>query len=97
MRDEVIQSVKHILKENPTIDDSQLEKDAKNIFLLLTYGVIFGVLRKVAFSIGSKEIEEAYDVLLEDKNTPAVRLINQAIKLQFMKQLDHSTIKDLVT
>ncbi len=92
---EIIKSIAHMLKENPNVDNSQLEREAKNQFLLMTYGVIFGVLRKIAFSIGAKETEEIYSELRINTNTPAIKLINQAIELQFMKKVSEESIKFL--
>lgn len=94
-RDEVIKMLSHMLRENPAIRDSDLEKEAKNTFLFLTYGVIFGVLRKISSSIGSKEADEIYDELEAKVNTPAIKLINQAIGLQFKKNLDFKKLDEL--
>lgn len=91
-KEEVVKSITHTLKENPNISNDQLEKEAKNIFLLMTYGAIYGVLRKVSMSIGSKEAEQVYRNIEKSTPTPAVKLINQAIYLQFNKTLD---IKDV--
>lgn len=87
-KDEVVKSIEHLLKENPHIDNSKLEKEAKNIFLLITYGAIFGVLRKVSMAIGSREAEQIYKNIEDKTPTPAIKLINQAISLQFSKNMD---------
>jgi len=94
-RDEVIKMLSHMLRENPAIRDSDLEKEAKNTFLTLTYGVIFGVLRKISSSIGSKEADEIYDDLEAKLDTPAIKLINQSIGLQFKKDLNFKKLDEL--
>ena len=87
-KDEIVDVLKHLLTENPNITNDRLEKEARNLFLLLTYGVIFGVLRKIAFSVGTKELGEIYDVVGNKIDSPAALLINQSIELQFMKKFD---------
>lgn len=94
-KDEIIKHIEHMLLENPSVDNRKLEKKAKNVFLLMTYGVIYGVLRKIAFSVGSKEAEEIYKEMETKNNTPAVKLINQAIELQFLKKINAKGIKQL--
>ena len=92
-KDDIVGNIKHMLIENPNVDNDRLEKEARNLFLLLTYRVIFGILRKIAFSVGAKELEEIYIEVGKSIDTPAVKLINQLIELQYMKRLDVNKIK----
>lgn len=92
---DVIESIKHMLLENPKIDNSKLEKEAKNLFMMITYGTIFGIIRKIAFSVGAKETNEIYLEIQKKMNTPAVKLINQSIELQFMKIINTKQLKSL--
>lgn len=94
-KEEVIKLIEHSLKENPSITNEKLEKEARSIFLLLTYGAIYGVLRKVSMSIGSKEADQIYRKIEEKYPSPAIKLINQAIYLQFSKNLDAKSIQSL--
>ena len=94
-KDEVVQLIEHNLKENPSITNEKLEKEAKNIFMLLTYGAIYGVLKKISISIGSREAEEIYKRIEESSPSPATKLINQSINLQFNKNMDIKSIKTL--
>lgn len=94
-KEEIVRSISYMLKENPEIDNTTLEKEAKKLFLLMTYGVTYGVLRKVAFSIGSKEAYEVYDIILKSNPIPSIRLINEAIELQFLKKIDVKSLQDL--
>lgn len=94
-KDEIVENIKHHLLENPNIDNDRLEKEARNLFLLMTYGVIFGVIRKIGFSVGTKELGEVYESLDEQRATPAISLITQTIQLQFMKNLDVARISNL--
>lgn len=94
-KEEVIKMIEHMLKENPRVDNRELEKEARSTFLLLTYGVIYGVLRKIAASCGSKEATEIYEEIERTTKTPAVKLINLAIQLQFEKKLDERRLSEL--
>ena len=94
-KEEVVKMIENGLKENPSITNEKLGKEAKNIFLLMTYGAIYGVLRKVSMSVGSKEAKQIYKRIEEKTPTPAVKLINQAIYLQFNKSLDAKSVKQL--
>lgn len=92
---EVIKIIEHILQENPRVSDKDLEKEAKHTYMLLTYGVIFGVLRKISSSMGGVEVEEVCRIIEEDNGTPAIKLINQSMHLHFHKRLDFKRITDL--
>lgn len=94
-KEEVIKSIAYMLRENPSITNEKLEKEARNIFLLITYGAIYGVLKKVSMSIGSTEAEQIYKKIEEGSPSPAKKLINQAIYLQFSKNLDARTVQEL--
>lgn len=90
---ETIKVIEAALKENPSITNADVEKEAKNIFLLLSYGVIYGVINKMASSIGSKEAEEIYEEIENKFGSPAVKLIGQSISLKFHKRLDFNAIQ----
>lgn len=97
--DEIIELIRRNLKEHPTITNEEIEKNAENIYLQITYGIIYGVIRKIAASIGSKDALQIYAEFVFDKQTndivPANLLINQAINLFFgSKQLDVKKLKD---
>ena len=94
-RDEVVKTIEDVLREDPNTQVQDLEKEARDTFLFMMYGVIFGVLIKTSASIGSKEADEIYDQLERNTPTPAIQLINQAITLQFKKQLDFKKLREL--
>ena len=96
---EIIKLISTHLLEHPNISNKEIEKQAENAYLHLTYGIINGVTRKIASSIGSKEALEVYREMESKVGTPAFNLIRQAIDLQFTKtvNIDHITscIKEL--
>ena len=85
---EVVKYIEHKLKEHPTLSNDKVQDYAKSVFLLMTYGVINGVIRKIASSIGSKEASEIYACIQKEDQSPALILLNQAIELHFNKTLD---------
>lgn len=87
-KNEIVKMIALHLSESPGLSDREIEKEAENTYLHLTYGVVNSVVRKIAGSIGSKEALEIYFLLEEEKQTPAFTLIRQSIELQFKKTLD---------
>ncbi|BBE49860.1 hypothetical protein OYT1_ch0287 [Ferriphaselus amnicola] len=85
---EVIKYIEQKLKEHPGLTNERVQEQAKDIFLLMTYGVINGVIRKIASSIGSKEASEIYASIQKQNETPALVLLNQAIDLHFNGKLN---------
>lgn len=93
-KSEVIKYVANSLKSNPELTNAEIQEHATNQFLVLTYGVINNVLRKIASSIGSKEASEIYAQLQIQEQSPAVILLEQAISLQFTRKLDIAKLSD---
>lgn len=92
-KSEIVKLICEQLVEHPRISDQEIQAHAENTYLHLTYGVINGVVRKIASSVGSKEAYEIYEALEVSKNTPAHTLIKQSIELQFKRVLDVSSVE----
>ncbi|MGL5100004.1 MAG: NACHT domain-containing protein, partial [Fusobacteriaceae bacterium] len=95
-KNEIIKIISNHLSENPDLTDSQIEKHAENAYLHLTYGVINGVVRKIATSVGTKEAMEIYNAIEAKTNTPALLLLKQSIELHFLKRVDINGITECV-
>lgn len=93
-KNEIIKFINSQLAEHPNTTNQEIEKHAEHTYMHLTYGVINGVVRKIASSIGSKEALEIYSSLAEAKETPAFLLIKQAIELQFHKAIYIDSVRD---
>ncbi|SEL65083.1 TIR domain-containing protein [Nitrosovibrio tenuis] len=85
---EVIKYIEQKLKAQPKLSNEEVQDYAKNVFLLMTYGVIKDVIRKIASSIGSKEAKEIYASIQKNDQSPALLLLNQAIELHFNRNLE---------
>lgn len=91
---ELIKFIELQLVDHPNLTNREIQNLAEDTYLQLTYGVINGVIRKIAASIGSKEASEIYAALEGKENTPAYMLINLAIELQFTRALSITTIEE---
>lgn len=87
-KNEVIKFVTASLTINPDLTNTEIEAEATSHFLMLTYGVINGVLKKTASSIGSKEAALIYESIPGADKSAALSLLNQAISLKFTRKLD---------
>ena len=72
---EVVRSIEVHLQEHPNLTNVEVQKIAESAFLHITYGIINGVMRKIASSIGSREAYEIYNELEKREGTPAVTLL----------------------
>ena len=90
---ELIKFIELKLLNHPNLTNREIQSLAEDTYLQLTYGVINGVIRKIAASVGSKEASEIYAALVGNENTPAYTLINLAIELQFSRVLSVTSVE----
>jgi hypothetical protein len=95
-KNEIVKLIANHLSEQPDLSDHEIEKGAENAYMHLTYGVVSGVLRKIALSVGSKEALSIYEEVEKKKGTPASSLIRFSIDLQFNKRLNMDTVANSV-
>ncbi|ELP25435.1 hypothetical protein F385_1451 [Pantoea agglomerans 299R] len=96
LKNEIVHLIGNSLKEHPNLTDEILQRQAQTVFMQMSYGVINGVIRKMATSIGSKEAYEIYLALEDNLKTPAASLLSQAIDLQYRKQVDIKRLNETV-
>lgn len=95
-KNEIVKLISNHLSEHPDLSNKEIEKQAENAYLHLTYGVINSFTKKIASSIGSKEALEVYREMEKNVGTPAFLLIRQAIELQFNKTINIEHISNCV-
>lgn len=95
-KNEIIKFIEAQLAENPNLSNSELQDYAKSAYMHLTYGVVNGVVKKIASSIGSKEAEEIYASLEEKEHTPAFTLIKQSIEFQFKRIVNIQSVEETI-
>ena len=87
-KNEIVKLIASHLSDQPDLTDREIKLDAEEAYMQLTYGVINGVLGKIASSVGSKEALSIYEKLEKNSGTPASALIRLSIDLQFNKTLN---------
>jgi hypothetical protein len=90
---EIVKFIEKKLENHPSLTDKELLGYAESAYLYMTYGVISGLVRKIASSIGSKDALAIYEQLEEVKQTPAFSLIKLSIELQHKRVLDVKSIE----
>lgn len=95
LKEEVIKEIRNLLEQHPTVPEKKLSHQAQQIYLALNYWLILGVINKVAFCMGSDKGREIYINVANTRNSPASRLIQEIIELQFEKKIDFAKIEKL--
>ncbi|WP_133510145.1 TIR domain-containing protein [Candidatus Thiosymbion oneisti] len=91
----VAKAIEDMLQENLQLDNRQIEKAAKDIFLSLTYAVVFGMLKQIGRSVGSGDAIQGFREITNEDSTPAVKLITQSIEMWFTKVVDIKSLRKL--
>ena len=95
LKEESLKEIKNLLEQHPTVPDYKLTQQAQKIYWELNYWLIIGVLHKVAFCTGSAKGREIYIKIADSKDSPAARLIQEIIELQFEKKIDFNKVEML--
>ncbi|MEL7071549.1 MAG: hypothetical protein AAGN15_23270 [Cyanobacteria bacterium J06581_3] len=95
LQEEGLRSIKQALRQAPDATDEEITKRARTFYMELNYALIFAILQKISFSLGSDSGKEIYDSVAQDKKTAAVNLVQTVMELQFEKRLDHRAIAKL--
>ena len=84
-------------QETARKDEDKLRKAAMRFYLGLCYDVCRGVVRRVANSLGAKELIEVFEALeREEPESVTVKLINVAIMMEFTKSIPKRQIEKVV-
>jgi hypothetical protein len=91
-KDNLVEIIEKKIAE-PNLTKEQISYKSKHAFMLISYGIINGIVRKIASAIGSRDAISIYGELEDMKGTPAYQLIKIAVQLQHQKFLDMKSIK----
>ncbi len=91
-KQELIDFIRDKIAEFPQYSNREIIQQAESIYLQLTYGAIYAILRKISASIGSKYAIEIFNKLEDDKKTPAYTLLKQTIELHHTRELNISSL-----
>lgn len=96
IKDEILKVIKKIICENSSLSDDDVTKKARKIYMLICYGVSYALIQKIANSLGSKQLVPIFEELREKHpDSPAIQLIDIAIKLEFTNSIPKEEIKKL--
>jgi hypothetical protein len=95
LKEEATRNINSILEQFPNTPDATIIKKVENSYLSLNYLFIFGMLHKIAFSLGSSRGHDIYIKVTDKDKTPASQLIQEIIELQFDKKIDMDKIERL--
>jgi len=95
-KDEFLERLQHVIREETTHSSEDTEKIARKIFLALCYNLSLSVIKKISLSVGSDKLISLFDEICEKNPTPAHKLINLAIHLEFKKELPKKMIESMV-
>ncbi|GAB6194349.1 TIR domain-containing protein [Desulfocastanea catecholica] len=94
---EILQFIEDRIRENGQVKDEDVIKWAKKIYLALNYGIAYGIINKIAKSIGSDAIISLLEELkTKYKNSPAFRVMAIAIKLNFTSMIPKKEIEKVL-
>ncbi len=90
----ISKKVNEIIKEKEDIlrDKDKIRHLAETIFWNLNFIIVFALIKKTIYSLGSDKITEIIDLVNQKSNTPSYFLIKQGIYMWYLKRLDLETI-----
>lgn len=96
VKDDIINLIGEIIRDNSTLSDEDIVKEARQVYLTICYGVSYAVIQKIANSLGSEQLIPIFEELSQkNPKSPAIELIDIAIKLEFTTNIPKKEIKEL--
>jgi nucleoside phosphorylase len=95
LRSEAIREIDELVAKNPKLTNIAIKKKVESFIVSLNYALVFAILLKVAYSLGSSKGREIYIKTARAKKTPASSLIQEIIELQFEKKIDISKLENM--
>ena len=79
---EILKQFSEMIRErHPELTTLEVDNRAKETLVGLAHVLSYGMIQRVAQSVGSRELSNTFERLLEGSRTPAFRLINSALEL----------------
>ncbi len=95
-KEQLLEVLKNVMFENTNMKEEEIIDEAKKIFLTLSYQVSMAVVWKISNSLGEDKLIELYEGVYKGLgNTPAVRLIDLIIKLEYTNGIPRKEIYEL--
>lgn len=91
----VTDHIRRIKHSNDRTKQDEILKKANKFFLSVCYGISLAVVRKIAISVGTDKLLDVFQEIEETNSSPAARLINLAITLEFKKTIPREKLVDM--
>ena len=86
-----------IRKRNPEFTAAEVNLRAKESLTGLAHLLSYGMVKRVAKSVGSRDLSNTYKRLLGETETPAFRLINSALELENSSEFPVISIREVAS
>ena len=94
--DEFVASIVSTQRElRANINEQSLEKKARDSIYGMIYLLTIGTIRNISMAVASQDLSQIYSALLREQQTPAVRLITAALKLELSMRFPEKDIFDV--
>ena len=95
---EILQIISEMIrKRNPEFTAAEVNNRAKESLTGLAHLLSYGMIKRVAKSVGSPDLSNTYKRLLGETETPAFRLINSALELDNSSEFPAIAIREVVS
>lgn len=94
-RDHFVEQVADYLEKNDLDFTDKKKREAQRAFLGFCYSIIYGLLRKIAHSLGNEQVVSVFEEIERERNNPAIGLVNALAKLEFEYEIPKNKIKSL--
>lgn len=90
--------IEHIIRENELgTDEKQVKKLSARILHNLIRRLTLSTIGNVTLKLGSKDLISTFDTVAINRNLPSVKLIQVAIKLEYLKDFPYKEVENLYT
>ncbi len=88
----ISKKLNEIIKKNEEMSREEMRQLAETIFWNLNFIVVFGLIKKTIYSLGSDKLIEIIELASKRIDTPSYFLIKHGIYMWYLKHLDLKTI-----
>ena len=91
---EIIKQIADVIRQrHPGLTSLEVDNRAKEVLSGLALILSYGIIRKVAKSVGSRDLSNTFERLLKESSTPAYKLVNSALELAIKAEFPDRSIR----
>ncbi len=92
----LVEEIKEVITKKQYITDDKIHETIANMIFAMVSSISTGIVKKIAKSIGSKDLTEIYkEILSKNEGNVAIELINHGIALDFQGGLNVTKIEKI--